>query len=186
MDLPFDARSPAARAAAPDPGRTAASPRALVVVLHVGRVARLTRARGVRVAVDAGRLWVTVAGVRDDVFLGPGDAATFGHEGTLVVESDGDAPAVFRLERAAPARATPPDGRGAALARCAAGVSAALAAASRRLRRARRARVDRLALAELDDATLRDLGAPVPPRTGASRDAEARRALRRTIDRCTW
>ena len=43
-----------------------------------------------------------------------------------------------------------------------------------------------LALAELDDATLRDLGAPVPPRTGASRDAEARRALRRTIDRCTW
>ena len=80
---------------------------ALVVVLHDGRVARLTRARGVRVAVDAGRLWVTVAGVRDDVFLGPGDAATFGHAGTLVVESDGDAPAVFRLERTAPARATP-------------------------------------------------------------------------------
>ncbi|HMS80702.1 MAG TPA: DUF2917 domain-containing protein, partial [Burkholderiaceae bacterium] len=134
MDLPFDARSPAARAAAPDPGRRAASPRALVVVLHVGRVARLTRARGVRVAVDAGRLWVTVAGVRDDVFLGPGDAATFGHEGTLVVESDGNAPAVFRLERAAPARATPPPGRGAALARRATGVFAAIAAASRRLR----------------------------------------------------
>jgi uncharacterized protein YjiS (DUF1127 family) len=188
MDLPLDARTAAARAAAPTPARDAARA-ALVVVLHPGRAARLTRPQGVHVSVDAGRLRLTVAGRGDDVFFGPGQSVEIDDDGLLVVESDGTVPAVLRLGRARP----PGRDTGAGVLRVhAAGLARRagrpLAVAFASLRRAWRARTERRVLLELDDRTLRDIGASDALRSEvrAERDAVARDRPRRTVDRCTW
>lgn len=48
---------------------------------------RLERARGLRIRCMAGRIWVTIAGRFDDVFLGEGESMDVLHSGVTLLEA---------------------------------------------------------------------------------------------------
>jgi hypothetical protein len=152
--LPVASAAASARAAdpadrvgtVPRPTRQAVAPVTLALVVPVGRAMRLSRPRGSRLSVAAGRVWVTQSGRAEDCFLGAGDGLDVLEAGVLVLESDGSAPALVHLGHAAAASRAP---RAGALRRWLEGARAAL-------REGRRRR----AVAALDDRMLRDIGVP--------------------------
>lgn len=122
------------------------APVTLALVVPVGRAMRLSRPRGSRLMVSAGRVWITQSGRTDDCFLCVGDTIDVHEAGVLVLESDGAEPALIQLGRSATAPRPAPAG------------------AVRRwldaLRGARRERRRQQALSGLEDRMLRDIGIP--------------------------
>lgn len=68
--------------------------------LDAGQALMLAPARGQRLRVIAGRLWVTQSGRPDDHFLGAGHSLTLDDLGRTVVQAEGDCAARYVVEPA--------------------------------------------------------------------------------------
>jgi hypothetical protein len=149
-------------------------PVTLALVVPVGRAMRLSRPRGSRLTVGAGRVWITQSGRADDCFLCVGEAIDIFEAGVLVLESDGAEPALIQLGRSAAAPRPAPAG----------GLRRWLDA----LWAARRERRRWQALSGLEDQMLRDIGIPAGPRHAIA--AERGRAHRAEVllerSRTSW
>lgn len=142
------------------------APVTLALVVPLGCVMRLSRPRGSRLTVAAGRVWITQSDRTDDCFLCAGDAIDVHEAGVLVLESDGVEPALVQLGRTAPA----PRPVSAGVVRR---WLEALGAAWRERRRWQ-------VLSGLEDRVLRDIGIPAALRRAIAaerRHAERARAL---------
>ncbi len=148
-----------------------------MLVVPPGRTLRLSRARGARLEVFRGRVWVTQSGQDRDTFLAAGDTCDVLAAGVIVIEADGKVPARLTWSHV-PAPLPPPgppgSGRWHALKDA---LLARLAA-----RRSRRA------LRELDDRLMRDAGVPDAVREAvlASRSDRRPGDRQRWLARCTW
>ncbi|MCZ8099513.1 MAG: DUF2917 domain-containing protein [Burkholderiales bacterium] len=160
-----------------------ASMPALSLLVPPGRTLRLRRARGARLDVFHGRLWLTQSGQNEDAFLAAGDTFDVRAAGAIVIEADGNVPAWITWGHApasSPPR-PPGSGRGRALKDALRARLAALWArvAARRTRRS---------LRELDDRLMRDAGVPDAVREAvlASRSDRQPGNRERWLARCTW
>ena len=72
--------------------------------LHRGMTARLEDARGTRVRVESGGVWVTHNRCPDDVVVNAGETYTVDRDGATVVASLGHDAALVTIESPAPAR----------------------------------------------------------------------------------
>jgi len=136
-----------------------AAPVTLALVVPVGRAMRLSQPRGARLAVGAGRVWVTQSGRSEDRFVGAGDWLDIVDAGVLVLESDGIEPALVHLCRAADAPAASRPGP--------------LRRRLATLRTALRAWHQRRALRALDDRLLADIGVPAALRRSLAAERAA-------------
>lgn len=59
--------------------------------LAAGEVLRITAARGIEVACEAGHLWITEEGMPDDVWLAAGQRVRLVGDGLAVLEAKGEA-----------------------------------------------------------------------------------------------
>jgi hypothetical protein len=150
------------------------APVTLALVVPVGRAMRLSRPRGSRIAVSAGRVWITQSGRTDDCFLCVGDAIDILEAGVLVLESDGAEPALVQLGRSAAAPRPAPAG---VLRRW----LDALWVTRRELHRWQ-------ALSGLDDRMLRDIGIPAELRhaIAVERDRAHRAEVLLERSRSSW
>lgn len=156
---------------------------ALSLLVPPGRTLHLRRARGARLDVFHGRIWLTQTGQDEDVFLAAGDTFDVRAAGAIVIEADGSVPAWITWGHVpAPLPPRPPgSGRRRALREA---VRARLAA----LRAGLAARRTRLSLRELDDRLMRDAGVPDAVREAvlASRSDRRPGNRERWLARCTW
>ena len=150
------------------------APVTLALVVPVGRAMRLSRPRGSRLTVSAGRVWITQSGRTDDCFLCVGDAIDIVEAGVLVLESDGVEPAMIQLGRSTAAPRSAPAG----LLRCRLGALWAARSERRRWQ----------ALSGLEDRMLRDIGIPAGLRhaIAAERDRAHRADVLLERSRSSW
>lgn len=75
--------------------------------LNRGTAARLEKARGLRLHVETGAVWVTHKGCADDAVVQTGDTYAIEHDGATIVTSLGPRFALVTIESPAPARPKP-------------------------------------------------------------------------------
>jgi hypothetical protein len=63
----------------------------LELILRANHPLRLTGGRGRRVACASGRVWITAPGMREDLFLQPGESWTAATDALVLVEALGEA-----------------------------------------------------------------------------------------------
>jgi hypothetical protein len=66
-------------------------------MLPIGAVHVLRQQAGARLEVASGRVWLTVPGDPDDHFVAGGQSMPLQHDGPIVIQSDGDGPALLRI-----------------------------------------------------------------------------------------
>jgi hypothetical protein len=69
------------------------------LILKPNNLARLSRARNARVRVLCGEVWITATGMRQDIFLGPGEVFLFPNNALALLEAMSECTLTFEPPR---------------------------------------------------------------------------------------